>query len=166
MWLRKRLLSRAGLAACALSLLPLVAADASVQDNKAESCSPKSTSGAVPTDMLFEFGTTSISPSGELLLLQFIEASRDDKAIASVILTGHTDQLGDPWQNNAFSFSRAEAVREFLRTHGFADKPIKVQGAGSSQPEVPLSACPIGPYQIACLGPNRRIDITVCRTVR
>ena len=74
----------------------------------------------------------------------------------------YTDQLGSEALNSKLSLDRATAVRDYLKAHGFPDKPISVQGLGSQDPQVSLSSCPSsGQAQINCLAPNRRVVVTI-----
>jgi OOP family OmpA-OmpF porin len=103
---------------------------------------------------------------GRAMLDQAIAAAKEDGTITSVTLTGNTDQLGNANQNVTLSLNRAIAVRDYLQTHGFPPVPINVQGVGSSNPKVQLSDCPAsGQAQINCLADNRRVDITITRSV-
>src|SRR5471032_3324345 len=78
--------------------------------------------------------------------------------IDTLSVTGHTDRLGSDAYNQALSEKRALAVKQFLREQGIANV-ISAYGKGKS---VPVAACDkVAPRAalIACLQPNRRVEI-------
>jgi len=78
--------------------------------------------------------------------------------IDTLSVTGHTDRLGSDAYNQALSEKRALAVKQFLREQGITNV-ISAYGKGKS---VPLAACDkVAPRAalIACLQPNRRVEI-------
>ena len=58
----------------------------------------------------------------------------------------------------ALSARRAEAVRDYLVARGVAASLISAEGRGSSEPVVECTR-ERGPALIACLAPNRRVEI-------
>lgn len=78
-----------------------------------------------------------------------------------VLVTGHTDQLGDAAYNRNLSQLRAQSVRHHLIAQGVDAASIVASGAGASQP---ITQC--NPNQpradlIDCLQPNRRVEVSV-----
>ena len=127
-------------------------------------------SEAVPlsSDILFDFDQATLKPDGtgelDSLIDDVIEAQEDGQAVASISITGHTDQLGSDAVNRKLSLARAEAVRDYLKAHGFPDVPVTVRGMGAAQPRVPLADCGGGAQeQQDCLAPNRRVVIDIRR---
>ena len=85
---------------------------------------------------------------------------RDGYNLKSIVITGHTDRIGSDAKNMVLSQNRANTVKQYLAAQGIASNLIVTQGVGSSQPTV---TCP-GPASkavIACLQPNRRVDIAI-----
>jgi OOP family OmpA-OmpF porin len=76
-----------------------------------------------------------------------------------------TDRLGRPDYNQRLSLRRAEAVKAYLvSSGGFAADKVQVVGKGVSAPVTPTDACPGNkptPKLIACLQPDRRVDVEV-----
>jgi outer membrane protein OmpA-like peptidoglycan-associated protein len=70
---------------------------------------------------------------------------------APVVVTGHTDPLGDPYYNRVLSEQRAQAVADYLAEHLGEDVEFEIQGAGSSQPPEDSQAS---------YGEHRRVEIT------
>lgn len=82
------------------------------------------------------------------------------QSITDMTITGHTDNIGAAEANRRLSEKRAASVASFLQSHGVA-APINIHGAGETQPVV---NCRTGMSQaklIACLAPNRRVQIQV-----
>ena len=126
-----------------------------------EPCPGTTTRQELRTDALFDFGSSQLSGNGQAVFDRLIDSAKA-QSFASATVTGYTDQLGSEALNNKLSLDRATAVRAYLQSHGFPDKPINVQGLGSQDPQVSLSSCPSsGQAQIDCLAPNRRVVVTI-----
>jgi outer membrane protein OmpA-like peptidoglycan-associated protein len=115
------------------------------------------------SDALFEFGDARLSPSAQWRLGRLADHIRQEGArLQEVVLVGHTDRLrsdGHHERNQILSEQRAESIRQYLIAQGIPEDKIQAIGAGSSQP---LVECPTGQSkvrQIACLTPNRRVEI-------
>jgi outer membrane protein OmpA-like peptidoglycan-associated protein len=52
----------------------------------------------------------------------------------TIIIEGHTDNIGDPEQNKRLSLERAFNVREYLINKGIAGKRIQFKGYGDTKP--------------------------------
>lgn len=78
-----------------------------------------------------------------------------------VVVTGHTDRIGSDASNTALSQARANTVRDYLVQQGFDARQIRAFGAGKSQPVAQCTGNRVTPELIACLQPNRRVDIEV-----
>lgn len=132
--------------------------------NGGGTCPGATTTESVPADLLFEFGKSTLSSGGKSQLDQLI-AQAKNQTFDSLTVTGHTDQLGNAsFDNDKLSLDRASAVRDYLQSHGFPNKPVNVAGMGSKNPKVALSACPSsGQAQIDCLAPNRRVEFSWAR---
>jgi outer membrane protein OmpA-like peptidoglycan-associated protein len=123
---------------------------------------------ALSADVLFDFDRATLRAHGLADLDALIEeakaAQADGQGIASVRISGYTDQLGSEAVNARLSTARAEAVRDYLKSRGFPDAPILVRGMGAAEPKVALEACPgTQEERIACLAPNRRVLIEITR---
>ena len=115
-------------------------------------------------DALFAFNR---SGAGDLLSGARSEldnlASRISKfdRLSSVVVVGHTDYIGSDDYNQALSQRRAETVANYLSNRGVPASVISAQGAGESQPVVQCSEKLGRKELIACLQPNRRVEIQV-----
>jgi OOP family OmpA-OmpF porin len=108
-----------------------------------------------------------VQPSGRAALDSF-SAELAGTSYADIQVEGHSDRLGSTAYNQALSQQRADAVKAYLVTQGKLD-PAKIQavGKGEGTPATQTGACP-GQQQnaalIACLQPDRRVEIAVSGT--
>ena len=82
------------------------------------------------------------------------------KTVRSVAITGYTDRIGSVSSNQALSLARANTVKKYLISQGIDDNLIQTSGAGSNKAVVNCPG-PKSPAVVACLMPNRRIEISV-----
>jgi outer membrane protein OmpA-like peptidoglycan-associated protein len=105
------------------------------------------------------------------LLFDFDHASLDEQASArlrdenlkrasAIRITGHADPVGEAQYNLELSQRRAEAVRAQLIELGVDAKRIEVGAAGAPESDA-CAAVKEREARIACLAPERRVDITV-----
>ena len=120
------------------------------------------------TDGLFRFGggtLADLQPEGRQKVEQLTqEIRRNFKSIQAISITGHTDRLGSAGYNEALSLKRANTVRDLMVRAGIDESVIKTTGAGKTKP---LANCPGAkqtPALIACLQPNRRVEVEVTGT--
>lgn len=74
---------------------------------------------------------------------------------AKVLITGHTDSVGDEGENEALSLRRAESIKHALvEDYGIEDERIDTLGAGESKPLYPNNT---KRHQQL----NRRIEVTI-----
>ncbi len=111
-------------------------------------------------DVSFAFGSAVLSAAGTqevARIAQALEAARD---VERITVSGHTDRIGSAQANQRLSEQRAAAVRQALIGHGLPAARIQAQGHGASQPVVQCDQT-VRADLIACLAPNRRVDIAV-----
>ncbi len=118
-------------------------------------------------DALFDFDKAVIKPDGKQALDKFannLKGTRYDV----ISVTGHTDRIGSKAYNAALSTRRVEAVKNYLvDPAGIPAAKITFNGMGKSQPVTKPGDCkgekPSKPL-IACLQPDRRVDVEVTAT--
>jgi outer membrane protein OmpA-like peptidoglycan-associated protein len=114
-------------------------------------------------DALFAFGRSDlkdIQPQGREELKAIASQLKDSKATIIQVI-GHTDRIGSEANNQALSQRRAQTVREFLIQNGVAEGSISANGVGESEPVKQCSdSLPHGEL-VACLQPNRRVEVVV-----
>jgi OOP family OmpA-OmpF porin len=96
-------------------------------------------------------------------------ALQADTSITDVDITGYTDRLGSPKYNQKLSERRANAVRQYLVGKGVDGSRLKAYGKGEQNPVVTDCHQKKRAELIACLAPNRRVEveqITVERRVQ
>lgn len=125
---------------------------------------PRATIEKLSADGLFGFGKARLDESagGEgLAALDALAAKlADGRRIKAVHVIGHSDRIGSDKANLALSTRRAEAVRDYLVARGVQADLVTAVGRGSVEP---VAECPgeRGDALIACLAPNRRVEIRI-----
>ena len=114
------------------------------------------------TDGLFAFGKSEISVDGEgrAQLDAFAADLLAGPPYEIVHVIGHSDRIGNADANVALSTRRANSVRDYLVDKGVPADRITAVGRGSVEPVV---ECEDQEREalIACLAPNRRVEIRV-----
>jgi OOP family OmpA-OmpF porin len=113
-------------------------------------------------DTLFGFDKFSISADGKKVLDEAsvtILGLKGDK----VEVVGHADRIGSTAYNQKLSLQRANAVRDYLSAKGVPADHMRTRGAGEAEPVTAAGTCTKGSSAqvIACLQPDRRVDIVV-----
>jgi outer membrane protein OmpA-like peptidoglycan-associated protein len=89
----------------------------------------------VLSDLYFDFNSFAIKKSFEKHLFLLIDQINQNKP-TSILIDGHTDDIGDLEYNRNLSLKRAEAIKSFLMKNG-VDCTFVVNGFGSSKPILP-----------------------------
>lgn len=114
---------------------------------------------AVPTDVLFAFGSATLgSSAGQVLgsLRARVAAARGKR----VTITGHTDAIGTASDNLALAKGRATAVRDFFRPTS-PGVTFVVVSRGETQPVAPDTVG--GQDNPAGRRLNRRVTVVISR---
>ena len=112
---------------------------------------------------LFDFDKAVLKPEGMAAIdSEIISKLRDVQKLELVLVTGHTDRIGSQAYNQKLSERRADAVRNYLVSKGVPRDKIETLGMGKTQP-VPGVTCTMTAMKqlIACLAPNRRVEVEV-----
>lgn len=112
---------------------------------------------------LFDFDKAVLKPEGKAAIdSQIISKLANVQRLELVLVTGHTDRIGTQRYNQRLSERRADAVRDYLVSRGVPRDKIETLGMGKTQP-VPGVVCNQKALKalIACLAPNRRVEIEV-----
>lgn len=124
---------------------------------------PSASTLSLSSDGLFAFGKAQLLPAGTEALKSLADRL-SGRHLVKLTVTGHSDRLGSAATNKTLSQRRAQAVKTYLSSQGIAASVIDTAGAGSSQPKTTAEQCP-GKQRnaelIACLAPDRRVDIEV-----
>lgn len=114
-------------------------------------------------DSFFGFDSSALLPAGQREL-DTLAASLRGTDYDVINVTGHTDRLGRQAYNLALSTRRAEAVKAYLITRGIPAAKVTARGVNGANPVTTMSACPgtvATPALIACLQPDRRVEVEV-----
>ncbi|OGB81765.1 MAG: flagellar motor protein MotB [Burkholderiales bacterium RIFOXYC12_FULL_60_6] len=119
---------------------------------------------ALSADSLFDFDSAAVKPTGRAELDKLVADLRGvDFDVINV--TGHTDRIGRQAYNQKLSTQRAEAVGNYLvSSAGIPASKINARGVNGSDPVTKPGDCvgtKVTRALIACLQPDRRVDIEV-----
>ncbi len=118
-------------------------------------------SRVLSADALFDFDKATLTPAGHRALDDLAADLRDqDNPWHAVRIAGYTDRLGSEAYNQELSQRRADAVMNYLVAQGVPAGRIRAEGHGELDP---VKDCPDGPRAqlIACLAPNRRVEVKI-----
>ena len=110
-------------------------------------------------DETFAFNRALLKPAARSRLEAVVAQAADCARVDQVVVTGHADRIGRVAPNERLSRARAEAVATYLASRGLP--PATVHAAGHS---APIAACAESLSRrdlIACLAPNRRVEIEI-----
>ncbi|ATE73759.1 flagellar motor protein MotB [Lysobacter capsici] len=118
---------------------------------------------SLSADALFAFGQSGrgdLQSSGRAEIARIAAELRDAKDLRNVRVIGHTDSIGSEQANQALSQRRAQTVRGLLIDEGVPARSISAEGRGESEPVIgDCDAHAERAALIACLQPNRRVEI-------
>lgn len=115
-------------------------------------------------DSLFDFNKADIKPAGKQDLDK-LAADLKGTRYEVITVTGHTDRIGSHEYNMKLSTQRAETVQSYLvESAGIPSDKISAKGVDGSDPVTKPGECKgtkRTPKLIACLQPDRRVDVDV-----
>lgn len=119
----------------------------------------------ISADALFDFDKSVIKPAGKESLDNLAHALAGAQ-YGVITVTGQTDRIGTNKYNQKLSERRANAVKAYLVGRDIPGDSIKAEGKGETQPVTKSGDCtgPTSRKLIACLQPDRRVDVDVSGT--
>ncbi|HEY3432696.1 MAG TPA: OmpA family protein [Rhodocyclaceae bacterium] len=116
-------------------------------------------------DALFDFDKAVLRPEGKAKLDELVAKVKDIK-LEVIIAVGHADRLGSAAYNQKLSEKRAAAVKTYLVSKGLEPNRVYTEGKGKTQPKTKADECKGAKSKkvIACLQPDRRVEIEVIGT--
>jgi OOP family OmpA-OmpF porin len=122
-------------------------------------CTPKFETVTVSAEKLFGFDQAKLQSSALPVLDEIAAELKARPMFKLVLVTGHTDRIGDKTYNQNLSEERALLVAKYLTSKGVDANRIKAAGKGES---LPVAACDgiRGKALLECLQPNRRVVIS------
>jgi OmpA-OmpF porin, OOP family len=114
-------------------------------------------------DALFDFDKAILKPAGREKLGELASKIQGIN-LEVVVATGHTDRIGTDKYNDRLSLRRAQAVKAFLVSKGIEANRIYTEGKGKRQPVTTGCNQKNRKQLIACLAPDRRVEVEVVGT--
>ena len=118
-------------------------------------------------DSLFDFDKSVVKPAGKQHLDKFAAELKSTKYDVITVI-GHTDRIGSHDYNMKLSTRRAEAIKAYLvEAAGVPAGKISAKGTDGSDPVTKPGQCKgkkVTPKLIACLQPDRRVEVVVSGT--
>ena len=121
------------------------------------------------TDVLFDFDKAELKDSGKQRLDQLADQIKDAD-VDEIVAVGHADRIASEGYNQKLSQARAQAVKDYLSQRGTKANTITAEGKGESQSVTGGDCQKMGPERgsnkklVACLAPDRRVEIEVLGT--
>lgn len=110
------------------------------------------------SDIGFGFDSAVLSSQGQQAVANIAQQILAAQGVSSVTIIGYTDRLGSATYNQQLSTQRAMAVQEALINQGVDAGVVQAFGQGAAQPVVQCNQSDKNAL-IACLAPNRRVEI-------
>jgi OmpA-OmpF porin, OOP family len=116
-------------------------------------------------DTLFDFDKATLRPAGRDTLDAFVGKLKDISP-ETIITMGHADRIGSVSYNQRLSEQRVASVKDYMVSKGVEPNRIYTEGKGEMQPVTKAGDCagPKSAKVIACLQPDRRVEIEVIGT--
>lgn len=121
---------------------------------------------SLSADALFDFDKAILKPAGKAKIDEMVRVLQGAKYDV-ILAIGHTDRIGSAAYNQKLSLRRAESVKRYLVEKGIEAKRVYADGKGKTQPVTKPGDCKgtkASKALIACLQPDRRVDIEVTGT--
>ncbi|CAH2780151.1 MAG: Outer membrane protein A precursor [uncultured Caballeronia sp.] len=116
-------------------------------------------------DALFDFDKAVLKPDGKEKL-DDLASKIGDLNLEVVVATGYTDRIGSDKYNDRLSLRRAQAVKAYLVSKGIEANRIYTEGKGKRNPVTTGCNQKNRKQLIACLVPDRRVEVEVVGTSR
>jgi len=112
----------------------------------------------------FDFDSAEITPESAAKLDRIAQIANTSKEITGARVLGFTDQFGSEAFNQGLATRRAEAVRTYLRERRDPASQVvigevELRGVGKSIPQGCRERYKKRDEQIACMAPQRRVEI-------
>lgn len=109
----------------------------------------------------FDFNRSTLNANEKKKLDEVSKILLSSKEVESVDIVGYADEIGKPSYNKKLSKKRADTVRHYLAAKGLKTKNVRVAGMGEAQPVTKCDEKADKSALIACLAPDRRVEIEV-----
>lgn len=110
----------------------------------------------------FEFNDSSLTEAARAKLDSLLPILKSDKEIQSVSIVGYADRVGSKKYNEALSKKRALSVKDYLASNGYLNASVtKTRWVGKSKPTAQCSSKLAHNELVACLSPDRKVEVEV-----
>jgi OOP family OmpA-OmpF porin len=124
----------------------------------AKAPAPKAEKVTTASTVNFDFDRYVIRPDARSKLDDLVGKLRN-VTLEVVIAVGHADRLGSDAYNMKLSVRRADSVKAYLVSKGVGASRVYTEGKGESQPVKECKGSGKTKELIACLEPNRRVEL-------
>lgn len=126
---------------------------------------PSAEKVSLAADTLFDFNKSTLRAEGKQKLDDVVTKA-GELNLEVVIAVGHADRIGSAAYNQKLSEKRAAAVKDYLVSKGIPANRVYTEGKGSKMPVTKAGDCkgPKSAKVIACLQPDRRVDVEIIGT--
>lgn len=112
-------------------------------------------------EVLFGFDKDVLKENGKKVLdIEVVEKMRAHPEVELVLITGHTDRIGDDKYNQKLSERRAAQVKKYIASQGIDASRLHAVGKGEKEPVADCKGVR-GKKLIECLQPNRRVVVEI-----
>ena len=116
---------------------------------------------ALQAEVLFGFDKANLKDEGKKILdVEVVEKMKAHPEVELVLITGHTDRIGDDKYNQRLSERRAAAVKKYIASQGIEENRLHAVGKGETEPVADCKGVR-GKKLIECLQPNRRVVVEI-----
>ena len=148
-----------GASATADNSVALGAGSVASRDSTVSVESPGSEPIRLSADALFAFNSADLTEEGRESLGQFMQEVLVVSQLQDIRVVGYTDRIGSTKANLRLSKQRAESVQAYLIQGGVPASAIHSEGRGDASPVMQCTHKKRAAL-IACLSPNRRVELS------
>ena len=130
----------------------------------AKPAAPKPEKVTTASTVNFDFYRYVIRPDARTKLDDLVGKLRN-VTLEVVIAVGHADRIGGDAYNMKLSVRRADSVKAYLVSKGIAASRVYTEGKGERQPVKECKGDKKTKELIACLEPNRRVELEAVGSV-
>jgi OmpA-OmpF porin, OOP family len=130
----------------------------------AKAAAPKPEKVTNASTVNFDFDRYVVRPDARTKLDDLVGNLRN-VTLEVVIAVGHADRLGSDAYNMKLSVRRADGVKAYLVSKGIAASRVYTEGKGERQPVKECKGDKKTKELIACLEPNRRVELEAVGSV-
>jgi outer membrane protein OmpA-like peptidoglycan-associated protein len=107
----------------------------------------------------FDFNKSTLNATEKSKLDSVSKIILDSKEVESVDIVGYADEIGKSSYNKKLSQKRAATVKAFLAARGLKTHNVRVEGLGEANSLTHCDKKMARKALIACLAPDRRVEI-------